>query len=308
MINLLNSTPASTVNNETVVVNAMNNATVVGQKFFTRTLPNVVNTQLLNHTNLIARVQEQSGQQLQQQQQTQTITLTSVNSGNFTNFTASKRLVAASSGESGASSSQPTLSALLVGTAAANRPEIIAASNSNPLLLEKLSAGPTNTYSKNLNASNSGNATNAARHQIMLQQSSPPPSTVANVSNASTTTVNVQGLNLAQLQSLQGLQVLTQPFSVLNVSSTGNLQGHSNLIVTLPVTTASTQTSNAVVVSSQTQVGGGATGSGTVASSVAQAGANNIGVTPQTVVLTNTGTSNFGKCNTFSLLVFVPNI
>lgn len=278
MINILTSSTASNINSEAsaVAVNPINNA-AVNQKFFAckMTIPNVANARLLNHTNLIAlnnntqQIQQQL-QQIQQPQQTQTITLASGNGANFTNFT-QKRIVT-NSGES--ASNQTTLSALLVGTPSADRPDIVG-QNNNTLFLEKFSSG-----------SNSKNptATATTRHQFLLQQSpkanailsplsSPPPSNAnVNVTNA---TVNV-GLNFAQLQSIQGLQVLTQPFSVLNVSSAGNIQGHPNLIVTLPVTTA-TQTSNAVV------------------SSQAVGSVNNISVTPQTVVLANTGASNIGK-------------
>lgn len=316
MINLLNSSTASTINNEanTVMVNAIHNS-AVNQTFFTRkmTIPNVANARLLNHTNLIAlnaRLQEQPGQQqsqqvqqqLQQQvqqpqQQAQTITLASVNSANFTNFTP-KRIVASSSESA---SNQTALSALLVGTPAADRPEIVG-QNNDTLLLEKLSSGSTNAFiqqnTKNPTAT-APNASLSTRHQFMLQQSpkanailsplSSPPPPNANV-NITSATVNVQGLNIAQLQSIQGLQVLAQPFSVFNVSSTGNIQGHPNLIVTLPVTT-STQTSNSVVSSQATQVvSGGASGQAVGGVSV-----NNISVTPPTVVLANTGTSNLGK-------------
>lgn len=314
IINLLNSSTASTINNEanTIVVNAMNNS--VNQKFFARkmTIPNMANARLLNHTNLItlnARLQEQPGQQQSQQvqqqlqhvqqsqQQPQTITLTSVNSANFTNFTP-KRLVANSSESAG---NQTALSALLVGTPAADRPDIVG-QNNNTLLLEKLSGGSTNAFIQQTTKNPTATAPNASistRHQFMLQQSpkanailsplSSPPPPNANV-NVTSATVNVQGLNFAQLQSIQGLQVLAQPFSVLNVSSTGNIQGHPNLIVTLPVTSA-TQTSNSVVSSQATQaVSGGNSGQAVSGVSV-----NNISVTPQTVVLANTGTSNLGK-------------
>lgn len=316
IINLLNSSTASSINNEasTIVVNAMNNS-AVNQKFFARkmTIPNMANARLINHTNLItlnARLQEQPGQQQSQQvqqqlqqvqqsqqQQPQTITLASVNSANFTNFTP-KRLVANSSESAG---NQTALSALLVGTPAADRPDIVG-QNNNTLLLEKLSGGSTNAFIQQTTKNPTATAPNASlstRHQFMLQQSpkanailsplSSPPPPNANV-NVTSATVNVQGLNFAQLQSIQGLQVLAQPFSVLNVSSTGNIQGHPNLIVTLPVTTA-TQTSNAVVSSQATQVVSG----GNSGQTVGGVSVNNISVTPQTVVLANTGASNLGK-------------
>lgn len=291
MINLLTSSTASSINSEAsaAAVNAINNA-AVNQKLFARkmTIPNVANARLINHPNnfisLNARLQEQPSlqptqqiqqvqqqlQQIQQPQQTQTITIASGNSANFTNFT-QKRIVA----NSESASNQTALSALLVGTPAADRPDIVG-QNNNTLFLEKFS-GSSNSKNPTATAPN-------ARHQFMLQSpkanailsplsSPPPPNANVNVTN---TTVNV-GLNFAQLQSIQGLQVLTQPFSVLNVSSSGNIQGHPNLIVTLPVTSA-TQTSNAVV-SSQ---------------AVGSVNANNISV-PQTVVLANTGASNIGK-------------
>lgn len=317
IFNLLNSSTASTVNNETnaVVVNAMNN-TAVNQTFFTR------NARVLNQTNLIAlnaRIQEQPGQQQstqlqqqqlqqqlqqpQQQQQAQTIRIAPVNSANFTNFT-SKRIVSTNS-DSGSANNQTTLSALLVETPAADRPDIVC-QNTNTLVLEKFSGASKNAFiqqsAKNVAVSNT--AGSSTPHQFMIQQPSKANAILSTLSSppppSSNATVNVQGLNLAQLQSIQGLQVLAQPFSVLNVSSTGNIQGHPNLIVTLPVTSA-TQTSNAVVSSQAAQVVSGET-SGQRIGSVS---VNNIGVTPQTVVLANTGTSNLGELPHITIMYFL---
>lgn len=296
ILNLLNSSPASNVNTD-AVVNAINNSQIlpqqlqtINQKILARkmTIPNVTNARVLTHNNVIAINNNRMNlQDLQQQlglgqQQPQTITLTSVNSSNYSNFTSvpikqqvvNQRIIGNSSSENKA------LSALLVGTPAADRPDIIGP-NTNSLLLEKLGGSPNNSQPTHFIQSPKGNqqfmVQSPKGSTVLSPMSSPPPQTGG--------TINVQGLNFAQLQSIPGFQVqlpgFSQPISLsLNVSSTGNIQGHpTSLIVSLPVTTA-THTSNTV-----TQAAGGSSVSGV----------NNIGVAPQTVVLSSASASNLGK-------------
>lgn len=258
------------------------------------TIPSVANARVLNHSNLITlnnnRMNLQELNTQLSQQQPQTITLTSVNSGNYTNFTTvpikqhlvNQRILSNSSSDSNKST---VLSALLVGTPAADRPDIIGA-NTNSLLTEKLGGASSSSttqsttthFIQNPKSGQSFMVQSPKANTVLSPMSSPPPQ--------STNTINVQSLNFAQLQSIQGLPNLqvqlpgfAQPIS-LNVSSTGNIQGHpTSLIVTLPVTTA-TQTSNTI-----TQA----------APNSSVAGVNSLGVGAQTVVLANAGTSNLGK-------------
>ncbi|XP_022920173.1 transcription factor SPT20 homolog isoform X2 [Onthophagus taurus] len=283
IINLLNSSPASNLNSDAsaAVVNAINNSTLlpqqVNQKLLGRkiTLSNVPNARVLNHSNLIAVNNNRMNLQeiVTQSQHPQTITLTSVNSGNFIQGSYIKQRTANNENKS-------SLSALLVGTPAADRPDIISP-NTNSLLLEKLA-----------NASNSNNQGQSPTHfiqspknafavqspknnQVLSPMSSPPPQ--------NSNTINVQSLNFTPLPNLSGLQNVqvqlpgfSQPISLsLNVSSTGAIQGHpTGLIVSLPVTSATTTTTT---VTQQ-------------ATTVVTAG-NNIVGTP-TVVLANTNSSN----------------
>lgn len=299
----MNSSPASNVNNDAsaAVVNAINSSSLVphqiqtiNQKVLARkmTIPSVANARVLNHSNLITlnnnRMNLQELNTQLSQQQPQTITLTSVNSGNYTNFTTvpikqhvvNQRILSNSSSDSNKSA---VLSALLVGTPAADRPDIIGA-NTNSLLTEKLGGASSSTtqstthFIQNPKSGQSFMVHSPKASTVLSPMSSPPPQ--------STNTINVQSLNFAQLQSIQGLPNLqvqlsgfAQPIS-LNVSSTGNIQGHpTSLIVTLPVTTA-TQTSNTI-----TQA----------AANTSVAGVNSLGVGAQTVVLANAGTSNLGE-------------
>ncbi|XP_057656599.1 transcription factor SPT20 homolog isoform X2 [Diorhabda carinulata] len=285
ILNLLNSSPASNINTD-AVVNAINNSQIipqlqaVNQKIVSRkmTIPSVANARVLSHNNLITL--NSSRLNLQDLGQ-QTITLASVNTNNLSNLTTvpikqqvtNQRLIGNNSGDN-----KSALSALLVGTPAADRPDIIGP-NTNSLLLEKL--GPNNVQQTHYIQSSKPN------QQYMVQPpkgnttvlnsiSSPPPQTSG--------TINVQGLNIAQLHGIPGIQVqlpgFSQPISLsLNVSSAGNIQAHpASLIVTLPTTT--TQTSNSV-----TQAA--------VTSNVS--GVNSVGINPQTVMLTNSGNSNLGE-------------
>nr|CAI5870379.1 unnamed protein product [Callosobruchus analis] len=315
IINLLNS-PASVANSDAsaAVVNAINSGVVggtatgqqylgaaIGQKLLARKMAAASpvtsqtaqsNARVLNHGGLIAL----NSNRLQElQQQAQTITLTSMGgSGNYTSFTTvpvkQQGIVNSSS-----DSNKSALSALLVGTPAADRPDIIGP-NTSSLLLEKL--GAATATPPQFGQTTSGKPSSAPAQQFLVQSpkaavaspmSSPPlaqPSSQTTVQPA-TQAVNVQGLNFAQLQSIPGIQNLqvqlpgfAQPISLsLNVSSTGNMQAHptAGLIVSLPITTA-------------------APPSNTVTQSTANAPTvNSLGVQPQTVVLTNAGTSNLAQ-------------
>ncbi|CAH1953984.1 unnamed protein product [Acanthoscelides obtectus] len=235
IINLLNS-PASVANSDAsaAVVNAINSgvvagstsgqqylSTAVGQKLLatglgrkmtaaTATSQTAVqaNARVLNHGGLIALNSNRL-----QQQQAQTITLTSMGtSGNYTNFTVpvkQQRIVNSSS-----DSNKSALSALLVGTPAADRPDIIGP-NTNSLLLEKL--GAATSTPPQYGQTTSGKSAAATAQQFLVQSSpkgavaspmsSPPlaqqhqPQAQATVQSAPQT-VNVQGLNFAQLQSI----------------------------------------------------------------------------------------------------------
>ncbi|KAL3267486.1 hypothetical protein HHI36_011609 [Cryptolaemus montrouzieri] len=295
IINLLNSSPASNINSDanTVVVNAINNTSFLPQQIQTNTQQKLLTSRKMTLMNLPtnARVISQGNlivnnnrytdlnslsSQLTGQQQ-QTITLTSVNSNESLSYTAvpikqqmiNQRVVSSSN----ESNKQTALTALLVGTPAADRPDIVS-SNANSLLLEKLAS------------SSSSNSLQATAHsflqspnkpqQFVVQSpkintvqspmSSPPPQ--------NSNTINVQSLKLSQLQSLTGLQNVqvqlpgfSQPISL---SLNGNLQGHpTGLLVSVPVTSSSTT------------------------STISQAANNGTGVnTGHTVVLANTAGSN----------------
>ncbi|CAH0560453.1 unnamed protein product [Brassicogethes aeneus] len=280
IINLLNSSPASTTNSDTsaAVANAISGGATattvlpqqlqnINQKLMARKVT-IPGARVLNHAgNLIAINNNNSRLNLAElnshtiRQQPQTITLTSVNSGGtFTNYTTvpvkqvlNQRLVNANS----ASDNKSTLSALLVGTPAADHPDI-GTPNTNSLLIEKL-AGATGNTSTFQGTTTHFIQSPKGGQQFMVQSpkgqqtvltplSSPPPQ--------NTNTINVQSLNFAQLQSISGLQNVqvqlpgfAQPISLsLNVSSTGaaSLQGHpTSLIVSMPATTA-TATANTI--------------------------------------------------------------
>ncbi|GJQ83948.1 hypothetical protein Trydic_g8686 [Trypoxylus dichotomus] len=308
IINLLNSSPASNLNSDAsaAVVNAINNATLrpqqvqtINQKLLGRkiTLSNVPNARVLNHSNLIAvnnnriNLSDLGAHSATQSQQPQTITLTSVNSGNFIhgNYATIKQpllnqrvLSAAASTDS----SKSALSALLVGTPAADRPDIVGP-NTNSLLLEKLAGAsgtspnparsPTHFIQSPKQATAQYTVQSPKNNQVMSPLSSPPPQ--------NSNTINVQSLNFTPIQNLTGLQNVqvqlpgfSQPISLsLNVS-TGGIEGHpTGLIVSLPVTSA---TATCTTITQQQS------------SSTAVTAGNNIGVGTPTVVLTNAANSN----------------
>lgn len=256
IINLLNSSPASAINTDanTAVVNAINNSPVLphvalNQKLLARkmTLANVNNARVINHGNLLA---VNNNRMNVVDFNAQTVTLSpspNFGQGGFTIKQAAAR------------SDKSALSALLVGTPAADRPEI-ASPNTNSLLLEKLAGSSGGAHFPKANAG----------------LSSPPPQ------NA----INVQSLNFAPLQNISGLQNVqvqlpgfSQPISLsLNVSSTGAIQGHpSSLIVSLPVSTATCST-----VTQQT-------------ASIAVTAGGTVGVGTPTVVLGGAGAPSIGE-------------
>lgn len=304
IINLPNSSPASNINSDasTAVVNAINNTSllpqvqmlnqkIVGRKI---TLSNVPNARVLNHSNVIAVNNNRLNltdlnshlSQFSQSQQGQTITLTSVNTSNFahSNYTTIKqplvnqKILNANSSDSNTS----VLSALLVGTPAADRPDIVG-TNSNSLLLEKLAANSVTVQNPSQNPNQFIHSPKTQQFTVQSPKNNPVISPLSSPPPQNSNTLNVQSLNFTPLQNISGVQNVqvqlsgfSQPISLsLNVSSTG---GHPGLIVSLPVTSTSSTCTN---VTPQT--------------STAVSPANTLGVGAQTVVLTNTGGSNIGK-------------
>lgn len=266
----------SSINVET---NASNNATILphvalNQKLLARkmTLANVNSARVLNHSNLLAvNNNRMTVMDFSSQQQGQTITLNPNFAAQTSSFTLKQPVNR---------SEKSALSALLVGTPAADRPDIIN-TNTNSLLLEKLAASSTNS-----NAHARANSSPGAAHAHFIQSptkllSSPPPQ--------QTNMINVQSLNFTPIQNISGLQNVqvqlpgfSQPISLsLNVSSTGALQGHpASLLVSMPVTTATCTT-----VTQQTANSGG---------TMVTAGST-IGVGTPTVVLSGAGSPSLGK-------------
>ncbi|XP_044256126.1 uncharacterized protein LOC123006037 isoform X1 [Tribolium madens] len=285
IINLLNSSPASNINSDAsaAVVNAINNSSLspqqvqtINQKLLARkmTLSNVANARVLNHSNLIAvnnnrmNISELNSQL--SQPQSQTITLTSMNSGGtYTNYTTVpiKQQVS--------DNNKSALSALLVGTPAADRPDIVGP-NTSSLLLEKLGGSPGTSTSNT--TQNSTHFIQSLKSGLQYMVQSPPKANTVVSPLSSPPSQNTNTINLAQLQSLSGLQNVQVQLLSLNVSSTGNLQGHpTSLLVSLPV---STSTSSANTVTQTANMG---------------SGVNSLGVGGPTVVLANAGTSNIAQ-------------
>lgn len=301
IINLLNSSPASNINSDAsaAVVNAINNTTnvsllpqqmqTINQKLIGRkmTLSNVPNTRVLNNSNLITVNNNRMNlsdlsSHLTQVSQGQTVTLASANT-NFaqTNYSSvpikqlvNQRVITPSS-----SDNKSALSALLVGTPAADRPDIVGP-NTSSLLLEKLAGTSGTTPNPTQSPTNFIQSPKApytvqSPKSVISPLSSPPPQTSG--------TINVQSLNFTSLQNLSGLQNVqvqlpgfSQPISLsLNVSSAGTIQGHpTSIIVSLPVTTATATASSITQQTTTTLV---------------------TPVTSPTVLLANTGTGNLGK-------------
>ncbi|XP_045480455.1 transcription factor SPT20 homolog isoform X2 [Harmonia axyridis] len=260
IINLLNSGPVSNINSEanTVVVNTINNSSLLPQQIQTSTQQKLLTPRKMTVMNLPsnARVIGHAGNLVVNNNRLadlnsslsgqQTITLTSVNSNESFSYTAvpvkqqviSQRSVSTSN----ESNKQTALSALLVGTPAADRPDIVSSNNSS-LLLEKLASSSSSNSSQGTSQSFLQNPNKP--QQFVLQSSKintvqSPMSSPQQTSN----TINVQSLKLSQLQSLTGIQNLqvqlpgfSQPISL---SSGGNIQGHpTGLLVSLPVTSSS---------------------------------------------------------------------
>lgn len=286
IISLLNSSPASSINADasTAVVNAINNSSILphvalNQKARKVTLANVNSARVINHSNLLVNNNRMNVMDFNAQQG-QTITLnpnSNFGQGNFTLKQSVNR------------SDESALSALLVGTPAADRPDIVSP-NTNSLFLEKL------TGSSSTNSSTTQSPTHFIQTQkspsVISPLSSPPPQT--------SNTINVQSLNFTPLQNISGLQNVqvqlpgfSQPLSLsLNVSSTGGIQRHpTSLIVSLPVTTA---TATCTTVTQQT------------ANSAVTAG-NTIGVGTPTVVLGGAGSPTLGKILFISFYILCLN-
>lgn len=263
------------------------NQKILGRKM---TLSNVTNARVLNNSNLITTNNTNRlslsdlSTHLTQVSQGQSVTLTSPSFNTQTNYASvplkqvtNQRVV---------NDNKSALSALLVGTPAADRPDIVGP-NTNSLLLEKL-VGSSGTVANpspsptNFIQSPKTVYTMQSPKNVISPLSSPPPQ--------NSNTINVQSLNFTPIQNLSGLQNVqvqlpgfSQPISLsLNVSSAGAIQGHpASIIVSLPVTTATATVSS---ISQQTTT-----------SLVTP-------VTSHTVVLTNAGTGNLGK---FFLMFFV---
>ncbi|KAK9875850.1 hypothetical protein WA026_009637 [Henosepilachna vigintioctopunctata] len=263
IINLLNSSPASNINSDAnaVVVNAINNTSLLPQQMQTNTQQKVLTPRKMTLMNLPtnARVISHGGNlvvnnnrytdlnslnnQLTGQQQTITLTPVSNDSYSYTAFPVKQQVVnqrvVSSSNES---NKQTALSALLVGTPAADRPDIVS-SNTNSLLLEKLASSSSSNTLQGTSQSFLQNSNKPQQFVVQSQKINTVQSPMSSPPSQTTNTLNVQSLKLSQLQSLTGLQMFSfsQPISLsLNVSSTGNLQGHpTGLLVSVPVTSSS---------------------------------------------------------------------
>lgn len=273
----------------------MINQKIVGRKI---TLSNVPNARVLNHSNVIAVNNNRLNlsdlnshlSQLSQSPQGQTITLTSVNSSNFahSNYTTIKQPLVNQKllNTNSSDSNKSALSALLVGTPAADRRDIVG-SNTNSLLFEKLAANSVTVQNPAQSPNQFIHSPKTPQFTVQSPKNNPATSPLSSPSPQNSNTLNVQSLNFTPLQNISGVQNVqvqlpgfSQPISLsLNVSSTGAIQGHPSLIVSLPVTTTTSTCTN---VTQQ-------------ATSTASTTANTLGVGTPTVVLTNTGASNIGK-------------
>lgn len=193
-------------------------------------------------------------------------------------FQINQRVVSTSS----ESNKQTALSALLVGTPAADRPDIVS-SNTSSLLLEKLASSSSSNSTQGTSQSFLQNPSKPQQFVVQSPKMNTVQSPMSSPSQSTTNTINVQSLKLSQLQSLTGLQNVqvqlpgfSQPISL---SSAGNLQGHpTGLLVSVPVASSSATTT------------------------MSQAANNGTGVvnTGPTVVLANAaGLTSLGKYNYF---------
>ncbi|CAG9761880.1 unnamed protein product [Ceutorhynchus assimilis] len=298
IISLLNSSPASNVNSD-AVVNAINSASVVPQQRILARKVNTAGARVLSHSNLIAlnnhnraNLQELTSSPAQTvtlsaaainnatrvnlsnlnaqlaSGQAQTVTLTPVNSAgggsySYTTMPVKQQVVhqrLVSSHQDGSNNSETALAALLVGTPAANRPDIASPNQANSLILEKLAANNSSSFgqtSKTSQATAQFVVQNAKTNTVISPMSSPPPQ--------AGNTLNVQSLNLAQLQNFPGLhnvqfqlQNFSQPISLaLNVGS----QASQSLLMSLPNAQAQqasvTQSVQGVVLNAASSTGAG---------------------------------------------------
>lgn len=283
---ILNSPPASNINSEAsaVVVNALNNTPILPQQIQTvgqqkpiarkMTLMNVANARVLNQGNLIVNNNRYVDlNNLTSMAQPQQITLASVNNNEFNYATIpikhqqqqQQRNIQRVTVNSAAETKNAALSACLVDTPAADRPDIVN-SNSDSLLLERLV--------------NSSNSFVQKTGQFVVQTSK--ANTVLSPLTSpqqSTGTINIQGIKFQPLQGLTGVQNVqvqlpgfSQPISVpLNVPSQGQ-----QVIVTLPITSGTGTATASQAASNGTNV-------------------NTIGINMPTVVLTNASSSNFAQ-------------
>lgn len=273
---MLNSPPVSNINNDAnmAVVNAINNTSLLpqvalNQKLLARkmTVSNVMNARVLNPNNLIAvnnnnRLSVSDFNTHSNQLQSQTITLNS--GGSFSNANFANVL-------SSNPKDKSTLSALLVGTASADRPDI---TNTNSLLVESLTGGSSQAQSPThfIQSPKSG-------QQYTLQSSpknNPSVSPLSSPPLQNANTINVQGLNFTPIQ---GLQVQLPGYSIaLSVPSSGGLQGHpTSLIVSLPMTSATATCTTVSQQANNTVTAGGSVGMGAPTVVFGNAGSTNIG-------------------------------
>lgn len=293
IISLLNSSPAINVNSNAsaAVVNAINNQAGIASnhRLLARRISATGGARVLGHGKIIA-VNNHNRLELNAQPQTvtltgrqlvaahpQTVTLTSSSSGTNYTYTAVPvkqqvvpRIALSHQTDSG---SESALGALLVGTPAADRPEIASPNHANSLVFEKLAGGSTSGQSFKTQAPTTAQflvSSPTKTNTVISPMSSPPPQT-------SNTTLNVQSLNLAQLQSIPGLhnvqfqlQNLSQPIS-LAVNVGGQLSGggtsQGQLLMSLP--TAQAQQATSSVAGQPVQVIN-ASGSGAGSSQLAQ--------------------------------------
>ncbi|KAH1019823.1 hypothetical protein HUJ04_009585 [Dendroctonus ponderosae] len=274
MINLLHSSPVSNVNSNAsaAVASAVHSAGLAQQRLLTRraTLNSVTaddtrvvsqNLVSLNNRSRLSAPQtftlssisnatRMNLGTLNSRQQNQTVTLTSMsNAGGSFSFTTvpAKHQQQNQQGQnqrnSGSyahpeGSSESALGALLVGTPAADRPEIASPNHANSLLLEKFAPNPAG-YGQ------SGKTPQGTTQQFVLQTSK-ANSVISSLSiptAQSSSTVNVQSLNLSQLQSIPGLHNVqlpnfAQPISLaVNVGSQiSGATAPQGIVMTMPGT------------------------------------------------------------------------
>ncbi|XP_019869023.2 transcription factor SPT20 homolog isoform X2 [Aethina tumida] len=273
----------------------------------------IPSARVLNHAGNLIAINNNSrlnladlNSQITGRQQPQTITLTSVNSGGtFTNYTTvpvkqvlNQRIVTsntAAASASGGAGDNKSLSALLVGTPAADHPDI-ASPNTNSLLIEKLAGASGNTSSFQgtthyIQSPKGGQQfmvqSPKGQQTVLTPLSSPPPQ--------NSNTINVQSLNFAQLPLQVQLPGFAQSISTTGTTSGAaatNLQGATagptSLLVSMPgaVTTAAAS-SNTVAQGGGAQTMNSLVGSPTVVLANA--------ASPNLALLVTTGVKGLGQ-------------